>query len=409
MPWDSPALWFNAGLIAVADWLASDEHAFPPSTVLTPAEIEARAVRQLGSIGFQPLALPTGRDFTALFGFAPLPLQVATADSATRPGVYIVEGPMGCGKTEAALVAADNLLSSGQAVGLYFALPTQTTSNRIHRRVGEFLHRLDPAAATRLIHGGSWLLADSAFVAGTQEGAPQANEGRHDGRDWFASTRRALLAPFGVGTVDQALLGVVAAKHFFVRQYALAGKVVVLDEVHSYDLYTGTLIAVLIRRLRELQATVIVLSATLTAAQRRNLLGLTGGVPVSMAYPLLSMQREGELELSERGHRRGPAGHGHGPHGHVAAAHRQALAPLAAAAARGGLPSLDCCATTRCPRTGHGYGRDTEGLLWQERQGLRALRAAPQPGSVAPAGDSGTADRHPLAAGGDLRRPAGRA
>src|SRR2546422_8585935 len=41
---------------------------------------------------------------------------------------------------------------------------------------------------------------------------------------------------------DQALLGIIAAKWFFLRQFALAGKVVVLDEVHSYDLYTGTLI-----------------------------------------------------------------------------------------------------------------------------------------------------------------------
>jgi len=31
-------------------------------------------------------------------------------------------------------------------------------------------------------------------------------------------------------------------KHFFVRRFALAGKVVILDEIHSYDLYTGTLI-----------------------------------------------------------------------------------------------------------------------------------------------------------------------
>ena len=72
------------------------------------------------------------------------------------------------------------------------------------------------------------------------------------GRDWFASAKRALIAPFGVGTVDQALLGVVAAKHFFVRHFALAGKVVILDEIHSYDLYTGTLIDKLITTLEGL-------------------------------------------------------------------------------------------------------------------------------------------------------------
>jgi CRISPR-associated endonuclease/helicase Cas3 len=83
--------------------------------------------------------------------------------------------------------------------------------------------------------------------------------------------KRSLLAAFGVGTVDQALLGVVAAKHFFVRRFALAGKVVILDEIHSYDLYTGTLVAQLVGVLKGLGCTVIVLSATLTAKRRRQL------------------------------------------------------------------------------------------------------------------------------------------
>ena len=52
--------------------------------------------------------------------------------------------------------------------------------------------------------------------------------------------------------VDQALLGVVAAKHFFVRLYALAGKVVVLDEIPSYDHYTGSLVDTLITELEAL-------------------------------------------------------------------------------------------------------------------------------------------------------------
>jgi CRISPR-associated endonuclease/helicase Cas3 len=105
---------------------------------------------------------------------------------------------------------------------------------------------------------------------------------------WFASAKRALLMPIGVGTVDQALLGVLAVKHFFVRQFALAGKVVVLDEVHSYDLYTGTLITLLVRRLRESGATVLVLSATLTEERKRELLGLTSETKLMSEYPLLS-------------------------------------------------------------------------------------------------------------------------
>jgi CRISPR-associated endonuclease/helicase Cas3 len=115
-------------------------------------------------------------------------------------------------------------------------------------------------------------------------------------RSWFASGKRALLSAFGVGTVDQALLGVVAAKHFFVRQFGLAGKVVILDEIHTYDLYTGTLLDNLVKRLRELRCTVLILSATLTARRREELLRTAGAKPIpdGNAYPLLTLAPEGE-------------------------------------------------------------------------------------------------------------------
>lgn len=113
------------------------------------------------------------------------------------------------------------------------------------------------------------------------------------GRDWFASAKRALLAPFGVGTVDQALLGVVAAKHFFVRHYALAGKVVILDEIHSYDVHTGRLIDKLISTLEGLGCTVIVLSATLTKKRRNQIVcpGMEDDSNEIPPYPLITGRR----------------------------------------------------------------------------------------------------------------------
>jgi len=57
----------------------------------------------------------------------------------TRPGVVVVEGPMGCGKTEAALFAALQRIVSGHQQGMYFALPTQVMSHRIHKRIERFL------------------------------------------------------------------------------------------------------------------------------------------------------------------------------------------------------------------------------------------------------------------------------
>ena len=52
--------------------------------------------------------------------------------------------------------------------------------------------------------------------------------------EWFAKNKKqALLAPFGVGTIDQVLMAVLQTKHVFVRLFGLAGKCVILDEVHA--------------------------------------------------------------------------------------------------------------------------------------------------------------------------------
>ena len=214
---------------------------------------------------------------------------------------------MGLGKTEAALWAAYRLLNTGQATGLYFALPTQATSNRIHLRMNEFIAKItDKTATTKLIHGNSWLMEETT-IPQVRATTPQnqADQDARASRDWFASTKRALLAPFGVGTVDQCLLGVVAAKHFFVRHFALAGKVVILDEIHSYDLYTGTLIKKLIEVLENLGCTIIILSATLTAQRKAELLEIVDDFlpeamdPAQVPYPQISGRVSKTLSVSE--------------------------------------------------------------------------------------------------------------
>jgi CRISPR-associated endonuclease/helicase Cas3 len=183
------------------------------------------------------------------------------------------------------------LISNNQASGLYFALPTQITSNKIHERVEAFLRpvEIDPLQV-RLAHSSAWLHED-LYV-------PKVDEAL----SWFASSKRALLCPFGVGTVDQALLGIVAAKHFFLRQFGLAGKVVILDEIHTYDLYTGTLLDKLVEQLRQLGCTVLILTATLTSRRREQLLQAANAQPVvaENAYPLLTFAPEGETPTAVR-------------------------------------------------------------------------------------------------------------
>lgn len=293
---DGAALWWLAGLTTVADWIGSDERFF--SSVVrgegnSPNICANKAIRSIG------LAIPSiipGLTFEQLFGFPPNDMQCKTMATITSPGVYVIEAPMGMGKTEAALGAAYQLLASAKASGIYFALPTQATSNRIHLRMDDFLLRIAPeSGASRLIHGNSWLMKSATDGYKPARNATETREqDARSGYDWFASSKRALLAPFGVGTVDQALLGVVAAKHFFVRHFALAGKVVIIDEVHSYDEYTGALVDILTTTLERLGCTVIILSATLTGKRRAQLLSQSGTSVkgATQPYPLLSGRKE---------------------------------------------------------------------------------------------------------------------
>ena len=109
-------------------------------------------------------------------------------------------------------------------------------------------------------------------------------EGRPGGA-WFNHKKRGLLAPFAVGTIDQALMAAMNVKHGFVRAFGLAGKAVILDEVHTYDAYTGTLLDALVELLRQLHCTVIILSATLSQERRQELLQRP---TVSQQYPLIT-------------------------------------------------------------------------------------------------------------------------
>ena len=290
-------LWCAAGLITVSDWIGSNEVYFPVGNELSLRDRREAAERALDQLHWGGGQFRS-RSFGELFGgYSPMALQVAIHSQCDKRGLFLVEGPMGCGKTEAALWAAHRLIETGANNGLYFALPTQVTSNRIHERVAPFLRSaLNNAAELRLAHASSWLDNNETWrLYPTDADDPQATDHIREARSWFSSSKRAMLTPFGVGTIDQALQGVVAVKHFFVRRFGLAGKVVILDEVHSYDVYTGALITQLIKELLALRCSVIVLSATLTRARRRELIAAAHGQPesaTSLGYPLVTVVKE---------------------------------------------------------------------------------------------------------------------
>lgn len=260
-----------AGFTTVADWIGSG------SLFDDPAEDWQPRIKQaLDAAGFVQPALKQDLSFAEIFKWQPRDVQQCFTEQVTQPGVYVLEAPMGLGKTEAALYAAYQMLVAKQATGIYFALPTQLTSDKIHQRVEAFLNQIlvsnSPHQQPLLLHGNAWLKTELG-----KEGNP--------GGSWFQASKRGILAPFAVGTIDQALMAVMNVKHGFVRTFGLAGKVVILDEVHSYDSYTGTIIDELVNALRQLHCTVIILSATLTQ-QRRSV--LLNSASANKDYPLIS-------------------------------------------------------------------------------------------------------------------------
>lgn len=297
------AVWL-AGFISVADWIGSNQDFFPyaapggviphdflPDAYLVLTREQARrAIAALGWAAWPERSAP--RVFSNLFpGIdAPNAMQeevVRLAKTLDEPFLAIVEAPMGLGKTEAALFLADHANVALGMRGHYLALPTQATSNQMFSRDTDFLKQRYPSQVinAQLLHGHAALSSDFKALRENERcylqeiDIPDDRDRGFDNAEpgviaaeWFTSRKRGLLAPFGVGTIDQALLAVLQTKHFFVRLLGLAGKTVVLDEVHAYDAYMLVLFKRLLEWLAVLGCSVVLLSATLPAPRREALL-----------------------------------------------------------------------------------------------------------------------------------------
>lgn len=306
-----PDFMLLSGLTSFADWIGSNEVWFPFGSPNDCEDLHewfrkrrARADQALDAIGWEirtPLS-PEPKSFEQVFGFAPRPLQQAVAEALAdirEPAILLVEAPMGEGKTEAALFAHLELQRRFGHRGLYVALPTKATGNAMFKRTLKFLRSQgnDRTLDLQLLHGAK-LLNDTfqnLHLSGIHD---PATGGEVRAGEWFTNKKRALLSEYGVGTADQALLTILPVRHNFVRLWGLANRVVVFDEIHAYDAYTGTLLVHLLRWLVALGSSVVLLSATLSPSIRRKLAAVVDAdLPVQEAeYPRLSVFRPGAVE-----------------------------------------------------------------------------------------------------------------
>jgi len=294
-----------AGLVSVADWIGSDTNFFKSRIHDSTKPIEfstddylgvasESADNALGKLGWDKWPRETEkRSFGELFDFIKdkRDLQqkaIDIAESITSPGVFIIEAPMGEGKTEAAMYLADTINANVGTRGIYFALPTMATSDQMFGRVAKFLggrFKGSGQFVNLMLQHGHASLSDE-FVDNVENFRNiqqnlknlYSDEKDHDERtpdnanvaaaEWFTYKKRGLLAPFGVGTIDQILFAALQTKHVFVRLFGLAHKTVIIDEVHAYDAYMSTLLERLLEWLAALGSPVVILSATLPKHRR---------------------------------------------------------------------------------------------------------------------------------------------
>ncbi|MEN8655475.1 CRISPR-associated helicase Cas3' [Streptomyces sp. 21So2-11] len=333
-----------SALVIMADWIASNRDFFPyfPDDVSRTEEERVEA-------GWAALDLPEpwcpevpqvsvqdlfASRFTLPAGARPRPVQEAVVRMAREmavPGLVIVEAPMGEGKTEAALAAAEVLAARAGAGGVFFALPTMATGNAMFSRIRDWLGRL-PAEegerlTVRLAHSKAALNEDfSALKAGAWRrptAVDQGGEGQMPvpgggersspaeliAHQWLDGRKKAMLSSFVVGTIDQLLFAGLKSRHLALRHLALAGKVVVIDEAHAYDTYMNAYLDRVLSWLGEYRVPVVVLSATLPAGRRRELAAAYAGsgpgdadfaaVEKADGYPLLTAVSPGHPPVQE--------------------------------------------------------------------------------------------------------------
>lgn len=324
----SPALLHAfLGLLSLADWIASnaasaffpfDGHGAGDRWLFAQARASevVRAMR-LDVVPARAALTTAARRFGDVFRDDGRPLQPsdlqAKLERLDLGPIVVVEAATGSGKTEAALWRFRALMAAGAVDSLAFLLPTRTAAVQIERRVRDAVERLWPDPATRpnvVLAVPGYLRADGEEgfrEHGFEVQWPDSDDAGAAHRRWAAeSPKRSLAGAIVVGTVDQALLAALKVRHAHLRGACLLRALLVVDEVHASDAYMTGLLRTLLARHESAGGHALLLSATLGAAARAQLLApaptarprvLSLADAAATSYPLIS-DRNGVIEVA---------------------------------------------------------------------------------------------------------------
>ncbi len=293
-----PAQVLLSGLLIMADWMASSQDCFALLSRDVPCS-DIPSSKQRAGLAWKKLDLPTFGEFSDAASWEELyarrfqrkarPMQEVALRAAVKAkdtGIFIIEAPMGEGKTEAALAVAEAMARRYGLSGIYFALPTQATSDGIFPRIVEWIRALHPQndRSVFLAHGKSGFnedytgikfnsaLFDEEESNGASNPWSQVRSSDVLVNEWTCGRKKGLLADFVAGTIDQVLLAGLKSKHLALRHLGLANKVIILDECHAYDAYMSSYLDLVLSWLGAYHVPVVVLSATLPPHRRKELL-----------------------------------------------------------------------------------------------------------------------------------------
>lgn len=315
-----PAQVLLSGLLIMADWLASNTEYFPLVNIETdflqkdliyPSRVDEAWNKLNLSKPWETETLSftlDESDFEQLFGFEPNNIQKAVIDVTNEQsslGILILEAQMGSGKTEAAFAAAQILASRNGSGGFFLGLPTQATANGIFPRLIKWAekHSSTMESSVKLAHGAAYLNADYQDILFKEKQNDDDIGSSLYVHHWFDGNKKSLLADFVVGTVDQLLLAALKQKHVMLKHLGLVAKVVIIDEVHSYDPFMNKYLDRMLTWLGKYGVSVILLSATLPEKRRNGLLNAYFGNNTpgeqyntsNHSYPLLSWTEGNEI------------------------------------------------------------------------------------------------------------------
>lgn len=310
-----------AGLVMLADWLGSHREAFFPFKHEGDRVEWSRqqAKKALATVGLDvsqarrhlACGLP---DFGMVFNLRaePRPLQSALTH-ADLPALLIAESDTGSGKTEAAIMHFLALFAAGHVDGLYFALPTRVAARELYGRVLDAMGRVfgeDCPPVLLAVPGYTHIDGEPVNVLPAETHLYHEEDQFLRERAWAAERpKRFLAAPIAVGTIDQALFSAIQVPHAHLRAACLDRSLLVIDEVHSSDVYMRYLSRKLLVRHLKASGRALLLSATLGSAARAEYLAPGRRPPPSEAfdeatarpYPALSAPGEAMRALVDAG------------------------------------------------------------------------------------------------------------